>query len=162
MHHRKNKKKIQSMNNSMEHIAFKQTLVQSEFAGEVYNEIFEQDNTTFANPLVEEVEEIYNQIINDYDTLTEFQIIVLSKIIDQLNNVRLVIDPNRLKDFKHCINDDADLLLYRESAKGLINIIIHSEDDFAYSFIGNTSGNKLEYYTIEDCDFEEIVLNFLS
>jgi len=150
------------MNNSMEHIAFKQTLAQSDFAGEVYKEMFEQDNTTFANPLVEEVEEIYNQIINDYDLLTEWQVIILSKLIDQLNNVRLIIDPNRLKSFKHCLNEDGDLLLFRESEKGLFNIILHQENDFAFSFIGNQEGNILEFYTIEECDFETIVLNFLS
>ncbi|HUH73625.1 MAG TPA: hypothetical protein VLZ75_04395 [Chitinophagales bacterium] len=146
----------------MEIIAFKQTLVQSEFAGDFYKEMFEQENTTFANPLIEEVEEIYNQITNDYDTLTQWQISVLSEIINQLNKVRLIIDPHRLKSFKHSLNDDGDLLLFRESEKGLVNIILHPENDFAFSFIGNQKGNLLEFYTIDGCDFESIVLNFLS
>lgn len=149
------------MNNSMEHIAFKQTLELSEFAGDVYKGIFEQDNTTFANPLVEEVEEIYNQIINDYDSLTEHQVFVLSRLIDQLNNVRLIIDPNRLRSFNHCINEDGDLMLYRENAKGLINIIIHPEEDFAYSFVANKEGNILDFYTIDEVDYESVVLKFL-
>jgi len=150
------------MNNSMEHIAFKQTLIQSEFAGDVYNEIFEQENTTFANPLVEEVEEIYNHIINSYDCLTDHQVFVLSKIINELNQIKLIIDPKRLESFKHIINDDSDLILYRENKNGIINILINTEDDFVYSYIGNVVGNKLEFYTIDDCDFESLVLNFLS
>lgn len=149
------------MNNSMEHIAFKQTLAQSDFAGDVYKDIFEQENTTFANPLVEEVEEIYNQIINSYDCLTEMQVNVLCKIINELNQIKLIIDPNRLKSFKHILNDDNELLLFRENNNGLINIIIYTDGDFAYSYIGNKEGNILKFYTILDCDFEKLVLNFL-
>jgi len=150
------------MNNAMEHIAFKQTLALSEFAADVYKDIFEQESTTFANPLVEEVEEIYNQIINSYDCLTEHQVNVLCKIINELNQIKLIIDPNRLKSFKHSLNEDNELLLYRENNNGLLNIIIHTDGDFAYSFIGNIEGNVLKFYTIEDCDFETLVLNFLS
>lgn len=150
------------MSNSMEYIVLKETLIQSEFAGNQYKELFNQENISFTNPLVEEVEEIYNQIVKQYDELTEYQLTVLARIIDKLNDVRIIVDPNRLKDFKNSITDDGDLLLFRENETGLINIIIHPEDDFAYSFIGNIEGRNLDFYDLETADFESIVLNFLS
>jgi len=149
------------MNNSMEHIAFKDTLIQSDFAGNHYEVLFNQEINTFTNPLVEDIEEIYNQIIKTYNDLTDFQIDVLTLIMDQLNELRISSDPKRLKDFYHGLTPDCDLLLYRENENGLINIIIHPEDNFAFSFIGNKEGRRLEFHKPEDADFEKIVLEFM-
>lgn len=152
------------MKNDFGHIELIESIksAQSDFANEVYKKILDDDESTFTTPLLKEVEDIYNQIINAYNNLTSFQIKVLTNVIDKLNYVKTEIDPKRLKDFKHCMNEDGDLLLYRESDNGLINIIIHTEEDIAYSFIGNTQGNDLDFYTINNCDFEKLIFKFLS
>jgi len=150
------------MSKQLEHIAFKETLLQSEFAGDQYKKIFYQTSSSFNNPLIEEVEEIYNQVISQYDEITEHQILVLTKIIDKLNDVRTIINPNRFKNLKHSITEDDDLLLYRESDNGLVNIIIHPDEDFAFSYIGNIAGRELEFFESQTADFETIVLNFLA
>ncbi len=150
------------MSKQLEHIAFKETLMQSDFAGGQYEEMLNQKSTPFNNPLIAEVEEIYNQIINKCDDITEHQIWVLTKIIDELNNIRSTINPNRFKDLKYSSTDDNDLLLYRESDNGLVTIIIHPEFDFAFSYIGNITGRQLDFFEPETVDFESIVLNFLA
>ena len=146
----------------MEHIAFKATLVQSEFAGEHYRDLFDQEKGTFNSPLYDDVEEIFNSIINNYNFLSEFQIETLSRIMESLNEIRSIIDPSRLKNFHHGFTLDGDLLLFRENDKGLINIIIHQDEDFAFSFIGNLEGRRLDFYEPANADFEKIVLDFMS
>lgn len=150
------------MNNTMEHIVLKETLMQSEFAGGQYNELLHVENNSFTNPLVEDVEAIYNQIVKQYDDLTEHQLIVLNSLIDKLNDIRILIDPDRLKNFKHSLTDDGDLLLYRQNETGLLNIIIHPEEDFAFSYIGNIEGRQLDFHVPEFADYETIILNFLA
>lgn len=55
---------------------------------------------------------------------------------------------------------DNDLLLYRRSSKGLVNIIIHPEDDFAFSFIGK-GDRVLEFYSPDTVDFTKLAQKFL-
>jgi hypothetical protein len=150
------------MTSNLEYIAFKETLMQSEFAGSQYEEFFNQINSTFNNPLFEEVGEIYNQIVETYDYLTEHQVSILNNIMEKLNYVKEKIDPNRLKDFNFTVNNDGDLLLYRKNETGLLNIIIHPDDDFAFSYIGKEDGQKLEFFETENADYEKIVLLFLD
>ena len=82
-------------------------------------------------------------------------------IFDAFNEIRRTIDPNKLKNFEHSINVDKDLLLYRESKEGLTNLIIHTDEDFAYSYIGNETGRELNFYETE-ADYESISLKFFS
>jgi hypothetical protein len=83
------------MNNQMGFITLKDTLMQSEFARVQYENVFSSVNMSFKNLLFDDIEELYNQIVAKYH-LTEFQLLVLNPIINQLNLVRENIDPNRL------------------------------------------------------------------
>ncbi len=136
-------------------------LVQSDCFGELYELILDDKVTTFANPLVKDIEELYTQILGTYEALSPFQEKILSEIIEQFNQIRTKIDPHRLKDFRHGINDDKELILYRSSPSGLTNLIIHGEEEFAYSFIGYHQGDELKFFTL-DADFEKIVYDFFS
>jgi hypothetical protein len=107
------------------------------------------------------VEAIYAQIIFAYHTLTPFQMSVLESITHQLNRLSTSFYNNQLTDFSHGISADSDLLLYRENENGLMNIIIHPEENFACSFIGNTKGRQLKFYEPRTADFEKIALEFL-
>jgi hypothetical protein len=62
---------------------------------------------------------------------------------------------------KHHLTDDNDLVLYRLSAGGLHDIIIHPDSKFAVSFIGHKEGNRLDFYDL-DCDLRSVVSGFLS
>jgi len=62
---------------------------------------------------------------------------------------------------KHHLTDDNDLVLYRLSAGGLHDIIIHPDNKFAVSFIGHKEDNRLDFYDL-DCDLRSVVSGFLS
>lgn len=126
-----------------------------------YSEIFNRDSFAFSSPLQQDVAEIYNNILKSYPHLTTFQKEALQGIISAFDQIRKQIDPDRLKDFKVSINEDGDLLLFRQSAKGLTNLIIHEEDDFAYSFIGLKEGRTLKFFE-NNTDFESVALKFFS
>ncbi len=149
------------MNSTFEQIIFKTELAQSEFYGTNYEELLENTKgATFCNPLAEDVGEVMNNILLKYDSLTEYQKDMLNKIFDEFNNIRVNIDPNRLKPFQHYYTDDNELLLYRETEKGLINIIINSEDCIAFSFIPSNDEQRKLYFIYQDGDFEMLAYDF--
>ena len=149
--------------NFFENIAFQENLKQSQVFGDQYEEQFElTKGSVFNAPAFSDVEEILNNILLTYNSLTDFQACMLNKFFNALNDIRHKIDPNRLKPFEHYFNDDAELLLYRKTNNGLINIIINPEECVAYSFIGTTvSEQSLEFY-YEESDFEALAYKFFS
>ena len=152
------------MNNDLDHIILKEELQQSETFGEQYKELLEVNETlAFNNPLFEDLEEVMNSINLKHSEINEFQRKMLYSIFNAFNDVRHKIDPKRLKSFEHCFNNDNELLLFRSTTNGLINIIINPEDCIAFSYIPNTVSEKRVFYFIEqDGDFETLAYNFLS
>lgn len=149
--------------NFFENIAFQERLKQSQVFGEQYGLQFGiERGGAFSSPVFSDVEDILNNILFSYNSLTEFQVGMLNRIFNALNNVRHLIDPNRLKPFEHFLNDDEELLLYRKTETGLINIIIHSEGCVAYSFIGTAVTCQVLEFFYEDSDFESLVYKFFS
>ena len=114
------------MNTSLEYIKLKTNLAQSKIFGSQYDELLENtQNNAFSNPLIEDIAELYYSVLLKYDNLTEFQKDMLNNVFNEFNNIRTTTDPNRLKPFQYYYTNDEELLLYRETTKGLINIIIN-------------------------------------
>lgn len=105
------------------------------------------------------MENLFN-IIVQRNNLTFFQKQVLKKLIDAFVDLQ----PHQLRDFSHFYTEvDEDLFLYRKSPKGLINIIIHNEDSFAFSYIDSQKkeNDRLDFHkNNEEIDFEKIALEF--
>jgi hypothetical protein len=154
------------MKTSFEHIILKTQLSESESFGSRYDELLDSPEvpvTPYTDHLLEDVAELYSSILLTYSELTEFQETILLKIFKEFNNIRLNIDPNRLKEFSHYFNSDGELLLFRNTDLGLINIIINPEDCAAFSFIPNDKGqNRRFYFVDQDGDFEILAYDFLS
>lgn len=149
--------------NFFENIAFQENLKQSQVFGEQYEEQFGlTKGNVFNAPAFSDVEEILNVILLTYSSLTDFQVSMLGEIFNALNDIRHKIDPNRLKPFEHYFNNDDELLLYRKTSKGLINVIIHPEQCIAYSFIGTTVSEQTLEFFYEDSDFESLAYRFFS
>ncbi len=148
-----------------DYMILKDNLMESDVFGEVYTDIFKGNNSiAFNNPLKQDVNEIFTSIVIECEKLTDFQTLLLSHIFNAFNEIRLKIDPNRLKQFKYYYNNDDELLLYRETEKGLTNIIINPDECIAYSFIpnNNTDLNRVLYFVGEDGDFERLAYDFFS
>lgn len=151
------------MKYSFGHIIFKDEILQSESFGEQYREYFSADITPAINtPMFDDIGSMLNQILAKHELLTEFQREILNNIFNAFNNIRAKIDPKRLKTFESCINEDDDLLLFRNTETGLTNLIIHSEDSFAFSFISKIDNQRtLNFYDLQ-ADFELISYKFFS
>lgn len=151
------------MSQTFDHIILKAELVQSEVFGEQYDELLNYgDSSAFCNPVSEDVSELLNKILLTYDCLTSFQKEMLTRIFDEFNNIRINIDPNRLKSFHHYYNEDEELLLYRQTPSGLINIILNSDDCIAFSFIPVNEASRQLYFVHKDGDFEKLAYDFFS
>lgn len=151
--------------NKLNHLIFKEQIEDSTLFGEQYHEMFsEQTATPINNPLIDNLIALSNSIISSYK-LTNFQKQILKNLFEGFIYIQQQIDPTRL-NFNNFYNiEDEELLLYRESSKGLINIIIHNEESFAFSYIDNNNKNKdqLTFYDLsQDIDFEKIALDFFA
>lgn len=151
------------MGTSFYNLAFHEELKQSDLFGEQYGERFEADNGgAFNTPMFKDVQELYNNILFKFDSLTEFQELMLRKIFEALNNVRSLIDPERLKPFEQYFNEDEELLLYRKTDTGLINIIINPEECIAFSYLTADKEKRALIFYDETSDFESLVYKFFS
>lgn len=139
-----------------------ENIIHDTYSGELYSEYFSSETETFNNPLIVEIENIYNKIVSGSLNITKDQEFVLRNIFDKFRYVQEVIDPNRLKDFSFTITDEDDIVLYRNSQNYLINLVIHPEDDFTLSIINKLEGNSLEYFDNNNVDFEKIVYTFFK
>jgi hypothetical protein len=151
------------MNTTFENVILKSELTQSDSYGEFYETLMENiESATFCSPLENDVAETLNCILMKYNTLTQYQKDMLFKIFNAFNNICVDFDPNRLKPFDHCFTPDDELLLYRQSESGLINILINSEECIAFSFIPNKEGQRKFYLIYDEGDFEKLVYDFFS
>lgn len=151
------------MNTTLEHIKLKAELSQSEVFGNLYEGLLENTlSNAFSNPLIEDISELYNNILLKFEKLTDFQKEILTNIFNEFNNIRINIDPNRLKPFEYYYNADEELLLYRETKSGLINIIINADECLAFSYIPKGDEKRVFYFLQQNGDFEKLAYNFFS
>jgi len=113
------------------------------------------------------VEELHERIIDTHTELTGYQKTTLKAFFKQFLVIQETIDPTRINDFEwHYNSNDEEFLLYRKNEKGLINIVIHEEEMFAFSYIDNLdkSNSYLDFYEEVDSaiDYEKIALKFFS
>lgn len=152
------------MSNSINHIKLKSELSQSSEFAAAYEKVLQGgDSKALSSPIVDNVSDLLNNILVKYDDLTDFQVRILEAIFDEFKNIQKNIDPKRLRSFEHYFNNDQELLLYRETKNGLINIIINPDECAAFSFIPNsTDEHRQLYFIYPGGDFETLTYNFLS
>lgn len=152
------------MSENLEIIRLKQQLAQSETYGQTYIDLLDDEGlSTFSSPLFGDLYELLQNILSVYENLTGFQKQMLNAVFNAFNNLRKEIDPDRLKSFEHYFNQDNELLLFRSTERGIVNIIFNPEDCIAYSFISKEhGGDVLKFYYSDQDDFEGLAYNFFS
>lgn len=128
----------------------------------LYSNYFDSKHESFNNPLIVELEGLYNNIISSFSSITKDQILVISKFFDVFKYIQEIIDPDRIKSFTVSINDDDDIIFSRKNSEEFISIIIHPEDDYTLSVINKTKGNVLDTFNNSDSDFESIAYSFFK
>lgn len=149
------------MTNTMNFLKIRDNITDT-MISELYGDYFNYDTDSFTNPLVRDVEDLYNKIVSEFPGITNDQEVVLKNIFEQFKYVQEMIDPNRLQDFSYKMTDDDDLILSRNNDYEAINLIIHPEEDFALSIIHKENGNSLNYFDKITADYESIVYSFLK
>ncbi len=128
----------------------------------LYSNYFDSKHESFNNPLIVELEGLYNNIISSFSSITKDQILVISKFFDVFKYIQEIIDPDRIKSFTVSINEDDDIIFSRKNSEEFISIIIHPEDDYTLSIINKTKGNVLDTFNNTDSDFESIAYSFFK
>lgn len=154
------------MENNLDYIILKTQLEQTEFFKEDYEKSFDlkpksqifSDFTAFSD-----IAELLNQISTSYD-LTDYQRSILFSLFVAFDKIRTVIDPLRLKSFDYGLNEDDELVLYRNTENGLTNLILFPEECFAFSFISKDGKRRIpmSFYYEDFDDFEKIAYMFFS
>jgi hypothetical protein len=140
-------------------------LKQSELLGDAYGHILDFEGSSPAlDYFVKDVAALLNKILMECNSITGFQVDILHKIFVAFNDIRTKIDPKRLSSFEYCFNDDDELVLFRNTDKGLTNIIINPDECFAFSFIPKNPENQksLTFYDADYQDFEGLAYRFFS
>lgn len=146
-------------------IGFRTELEQSELAGDSYSNFFKAANPRPAIPyLMQDVSDIYCKILQTCNCLTGFQMEKLARIFGAFNDIRKNIDPNRLKSFDYTFTSDSELILFRNTDKALINLIIDSDEVIALSIIPKNPDQQksLTFYDADYDDFEGLSYLFFS
>ena len=98
--------------------------------------------------------------------LTQFQMSVLTSIQHQWEQLAQKLDPTRvdgIDDIKDAMTEDDELILYRDSSKGLIKLTIHEEELVTYTRLGKRKEDDLLEFNeaSKDIDFESIAYKIL-
>jgi len=137
-------------------------LLQTDKFNEVYSTRFEYIKEELQSEyLFNHINDLYTCIISDHGSkLTNDQKKSLSMLFFEFDEIQKIIDPARLKEFKYCLSNDGELLLYRKTNIGLSNIIIDDELCIAFSFIPYDSSkkSKLEYFEIDNLETPALLL----
>ncbi|WP_339893968.1 hypothetical protein [uncultured Algibacter sp.] len=146
------------MENSLNNLTNDLFLRQSELFGEDYEETGHIH--TFNDLSISDLDDWFNSVLTKFDFLNEIQIKSFQNFVIKLNYVLRQIDPNKLK-----INDDSvedsDLLLWRESDKGISMITFDEFGQIAYNYVGK-NGKKVKGVFNQDVDMEKLLYKFIS
>jgi hypothetical protein len=153
------------MNNNISALGLISELEQSELFGEGYGLILDfEGSSPVLGYFVKDVGELLNKILMGCNRINDFQIEKLHKIFMAFNDIRTKIDPRRLASFEYAFNNDDELVLFRNTDKGLINIIIDPDECLAFSFIPRNPDDQksLTFYDEDYQDFEGLAYRFFS
>ncbi len=135
-------------------------LRQSELFGNDYREIENQTINTFSDIAISNLEDWQNSILQKNQFLNELQINNVQKFFISLAKVLETINPDKLKINDDSIAEENELLLWRETTKGISKLIFNEYGQIIYVFNGN-DGKKVRGVFDNNIDFEKLLYRFL-
>lgn len=149
------------MENSLTFFTKDLFLQQSELFGEDYKNFENNSVHTFNDLTVSNLHDWQNSILQKYQLLNDRQLTNLQLLLFALTDILLTINPDKLQIKNDCITDENELLLWRESTKGISKLIFNKFGDVIYIFNGN-DGKKIRGVFENNVDFEKLLYRFLS
>ena len=136
-------------------------LRQSELFGVDYKNLENNSIHTFNELSISNLEDWQNSIMQKYSSLNDLQILNLQNLLISLSEILETINPEKLKINEEFIADESDLLLWRESFKGISKLFFNEYGEIVYIYNGN-DGKKIRGVFDRNVDFEKLIYKFLS
>ena len=136
-------------------------LRQSELFGDDYKNIEAQTIYTYNELTISNIEDWKNSILKKYSFLNSSQVNNLELFFFSLSKILETINPEKLQINDDCINEENEVLLWRESARGISKLSFNEYGQLTYMFVGN-EGKKTRGTFENNVDFEKLIYRFLS
>jgi len=147
------------MENSLGTIKNNLILEQSKLFGENYKQIQGNNVNTFNDVSINSIDDWYNSLLIKHSFNPE-QVQCLHAFFKALKYVLINIDPNKL-DIKDELIEDIDLMLWRESSKGISKLVFDEYGQVAYMFNGNDGSKQKGNFDVT-VDMEKLLYRFIS
>jgi|GEM_PF-4004241 len=131
---------------------------------EIYSQVEATTRGTLTNTYGISSKPHFGNLKSKYN-LTSFQEFAVESLCKELDVISATIDPDKISGLdKNVMNEDGELILYRESSKGLISLTIYDDELVSYSLSGKVSSDDvLTFYEVgTGIDFEDIAYKLLS
>jgi hypothetical protein len=148
------------MENSLETLAINLNLGQSELFKEYYEKVEIKQIHTFNDLSIKDLPDWYNSVLNKYAFLNPIQVQNFQNFWNSLQFVLSQIDPLKLKIKTDSNEEELDLLLWRESSKGISKLSFDSYGQITYMFNG-FDGKKIRGVFDSDVDMEKLLFRFI-
>jgi hypothetical protein len=148
------------MENSLETLAINLNLGQSELFKKYYQKFEVKQIHTFNDLSVKDLPDWYNSILNKYTFLNSIQVENFQGFWNSLEYVLSQIDPLKLKIKTDSNEEELDLLLWRESSKGISKLSFDSYGQITYMFNG-FNGKKIRGVFESNVDMQTLLFRFI-
>lgn len=135
-------------------------LSQSELFSEVYEKSTQHNVHTFNEVSIIDVDDWFNSLLTKYDFLNGQQVENLRSFFKKMKYVLKNIDPNKL-DIKNDLIEEMDLVLWRESNRGISKLVFDEYGQIVYMFNGN-EGRKVKGVFDSNIDMEKLLYKFIE
>lgn len=137
-------------------------LQESEVYGDVYLKNAVNTNSSTYNELsIHTLEDWYNYLSTTYN-LTSSQEVNLINFTEQFRTILALINPHKIKDIQNTLNEDSDLLLWKESTNSISEIFFEDDGEILYRFTDKKTGRLTKSFFNGECDFQGLILTFLK
>ncbi|MDI6045654.1 hypothetical protein [Flavobacterium yafengii] len=147
--------------NSLTFLTNELYLRQSELFGDDYKNLENNSTHTFNELSISNLEDWQNSILQKHPILNELQIENLQNLLISLSKILETINPEKLKINEDFLLEESDLLLWRESYKGISKLFFNEYGNITYVFNGN-DGKKIRGVFNNNVDYEKLIYKFLS
>lgn len=148
------------MENSLETLAINLNLSQSELFKKYYQKFEVKQIHTFNDLSVKDLPDWYNSVLNKYAFLNAIQVENFQRFWNSLEYVLSQIDPLKLKIKTDSNEEELDLLLWRESSKGVSKLSFDSYGQITYMFNG-FNGKKIRGVFESNVDMQTLLFRFI-
>lgn len=148
------------MENSLETLAINLNLGQSELFKKYYQKPEVKQIHTFNDLSIKDLPDWYNSVLNKYAFLNPIQVENFQNFWNSLEYILSQIDPLKLKIKTDSNEEELDLLLWRESSKGISKLSFDYYGQITYMFNG-FNGKKIRGVFDSNVDMETLLFRFI-